>query len=81
MSLLYEQGFTLGCHVKCHYCMCRGVPWGVISRVTIECAGLFLGVSCQVSLLYVKGVPRGLISSVTISCAGMLLGCHVKSHY
>ena len=48
------------------YCMCRGVPGGVILSVNIVCAGVFLGVSFQVSLLYMQG------------CS---LRCHVKCYF
>ena len=66
VSLLYVQGCSWRCHVKCRNCLCSGDPGVVLLSVTVVCAGVFLGVSCQVSLLYVHG------------CS---LGCHVKCHY
>ena len=78
------------CDTNCHYCMCRNVTGGVILSVTIVCAGQFLGVSCQVSVLYVqgcslecyvecpypmcRGISRGVMSIVTIVWAGVFLG-------
>ena len=45
-----------------------------MSSGTIEYTGVLLGVSRQVSLLYMQEVPWCVILTVTIACAGMLLG-------
>ena len=46
VTLLYVQGrgCSLGCHARCHCCMCRGAPGGVILNVTIACVGVYSGV-------------------------------------